>query len=114
MDISVHKVVKSEPVFAVNLVNRTQIGDQRAEAEFVTFHSDILKSILIGDTQKPDTSRDYYKINLLIAFEESRAGDIRIYARIANDRPATAFNFYERFRISEPYHTVGETFSSKL
>jgi hypothetical protein len=31
----------------------------------------------------------------------------RIYARITNDGPATAFDFDVRFRISEPYHTVG-------
>jgi M6 family metalloprotease-like protein len=31
----------------------------------------------------------------------------RIYARIWNDGPATAFDFDVRFRISEPYHTVG-------
>jgi hypothetical protein len=35
-------------------------------------------------------------------------GDVnRIYARIWNDGPATAFDFDVRFRISEPYHTVG-------
>ena len=33
----------------------------------------------------------------------------RIYARITNDGPATAFDFDVRFRISEPYHTVGGT-----
>jgi hypothetical protein len=31
----------------------------------------------------------------------------RVYARIWNDGPATAFDFDVRFRISEPYHTVG-------
>ena len=31
----------------------------------------------------------------------------RIYARITNDGPATAFDFDVRFRISDPYHTVG-------
>ena len=31
----------------------------------------------------------------------------RIYARVHNDGPATAFDFDVRFRISEPYHTVG-------
>jgi hypothetical protein len=31
----------------------------------------------------------------------------RIYARIHNAGPATAFDFDVRFRISEPYHTVG-------
>lgn len=36
------------------------------------------------------------------------AGQInRIYARIHNDGPGTAFDFDVRFRISEPYHTVG-------
>lgn len=114
MDISVHNVVSSETVFVVNLENRIQFGAQRADAEFVKFYSDILKSVLTGDTQEPNIVRDCYQKILLIALPKSRVGDIRIYARIANDRPATAFNFYERFRISEPYHTVGETFSSKL
>ena len=31
----------------------------------------------------------------------------RIYARISNSGPGTAFDFDVRFRISEPYHTVG-------
>jgi M6 family metalloprotease-like protein len=31
----------------------------------------------------------------------------RIYARIHNNGPGTAFDFDVRFRISEPYHTVG-------
>jgi hypothetical protein len=31
----------------------------------------------------------------------------RLYARISNDGPADALNFDVRFRISEPYHTVG-------
>jgi Subtilase family len=31
----------------------------------------------------------------------------RIYARVHNTGPATAFDFDVRFRISEPYHTVG-------
>jgi hypothetical protein len=31
----------------------------------------------------------------------------RIYARVRNTGPATAFDFDIRFRISEPYHTVG-------
>jgi M6 family metalloprotease-like protein len=31
----------------------------------------------------------------------------RIYARIHNSGPGTAFDFDVRFRISEPYHTVG-------
>jgi subtilase family protein len=31
----------------------------------------------------------------------------RIFARIHNDGPATAFDFDVRFKISEPYHTVG-------
>ena len=31
----------------------------------------------------------------------------RIYARIHNAGPATAFDFDVRFRVSEPYHTVG-------
>lgn len=36
------------------------------------------------------------------------AGQVnRIYARIHNAGPATAFDFDVRFRISEPYHTVG-------
>ena len=36
------------------------------------------------------------------------AGQInRIYARVHNAGPATAFDFDVRFRISEPYHTVG-------
>lgn len=40
--------------------------------------------------------------------ENPVAGDInRIYARVHNAGPATAFDFDVRFRISEPYHTVG-------
>jgi hypothetical protein len=31
----------------------------------------------------------------------------RIYARVHNAGPATAYDFSVRFRISEPYHTVG-------
>ena len=31
----------------------------------------------------------------------------RIHARVHNAGPATAFDFDVRFRISEPYHTVG-------
>lgn len=31
----------------------------------------------------------------------------RLYARITNDGPGTAFDFDVRFRISDPYHTVG-------
>ena len=30
-----------------------------------------------------------------------------IHARIHNAGPATAFDFDVRFRVSEPYHTVG-------
>lgn len=40
--------------------------------------------------------------------EKPVAGQInRIYARVHNAGPATAFDFDVRFRISEPYHTVG-------
>ena len=42
------------------------------------------------------------------AIDQPVAGEInRIYARIHNAGPATAFDFDVRFRISEPYHTVG-------
>jgi hypothetical protein len=41
--------------------------------------------------------------------EQPVAGQInRIYARIHNHGPATAFDFDVRFRVSEPYHTVGQ------
>lgn len=40
--------------------------------------------------------------------EKPVAGQVnRIYARVHNSGPATAFDFDVRFRISEPYHTVG-------
>jgi M6 family metalloprotease-like protein len=40
--------------------------------------------------------------------EKPVAGQVnRIYARVHNAGPATAFDFDVRFRISEPYHTVG-------
>jgi hypothetical protein len=40
--------------------------------------------------------------------ENPVAGQVnRIYARVHNAGPATAFDFDVRFRISEPYHTVG-------
>ena len=40
--------------------------------------------------------------------ENPVAGQVnRIYARVHNGGPATAFDFDVRFRISEPYHTVG-------
>jgi hypothetical protein len=40
--------------------------------------------------------------------ERPVAGQVnRIYARVHNAGPATAFDFDVRFRISEPYHTVG-------
>lgn len=40
--------------------------------------------------------------------EHPVAGQVnRIYARVRNDGPATAFDFDIRYRISEPYHTVG-------
>lgn len=40
--------------------------------------------------------------------EHPVAGQVnRIYARVRNAGPATAFDFDVRFRISEPYHTVG-------
>jgi M6 family metalloprotease-like protein len=42
------------------------------------------------------------------AIENPVAGMVnRIYARISNNGPGTAFDFDVRFRISEPYHTVG-------
>ena len=40
--------------------------------------------------------------------EKPVAGQVnRVYARVHNAGPATAFDFDVRFRISEPYHTVG-------
>lgn len=76
MDISARKVGQSATVFAVRLVNKIQIGDQRAEAEFVDAYSSGLMSMLLNRTKDPDMARDCYQKTLLITLNKMRAGDI--------------------------------------
>ena len=88
MNISAREVVNSTTVFAGRLVNKIQIGDQRAEAEFVKVYSDSLMAILLNKAQDPDIARDCYQKTLLITLRKIRAGDIR--------KPESIFAFLSR------------------
>ena len=88
MEISAREVGNSANVIAGRLVNKIQIGDQRAEAEFVKVYSDSLMSILLNKTQDPDIARDCYQKTLLITLRKIRAGDIR--------KPESIFAFLSR------------------
>ena len=77
MEVSAHKTVNSAAVFAVRLVTKIQLGDQRAEAEFVKVYSAILMSIVLAEVQDTDIAGDCYQNTLLIALRKIRAGDIR-------------------------------------
>ena len=92
MDISARKIGNSATVCTVGLVNKIQIGDQRAEAEFVKVYSDILMSILLNTAQDPDIARDCYQKTLLITLRKIRDGDIR--------KPESIFAFLSRTAVN--------------
>ena len=77
MDISVRNVGNSATVFAVRLVNRIQIGDEKAEADFVEAYSSDLMSVLLAKTQDPDIASDCCQKTFLITLKKIRAGGIR-------------------------------------
>ena len=77
MSISAHKVGNSATIFAVRLVNKIQIGDEKAEAEFVEAYSSDLMSMLLNKTKDPDIASDCCQKTLLITLKKIRAGAIR-------------------------------------
>ena len=77
MDISAHKIGSSAAVFAVRLVNKIQIGDENAEADFVEAYSSDLMSVLLAKTQDPDIASDCCQKTFLITLKKIRAGGIR-------------------------------------
>jgi len=109
VDISARKLGKSATVFTVRLVNKIQIGDQRAEAEFVKIYSDSLMSILLKKARDPDIAKDCYQKTLLITLKKIRAGDIRKPESIFAFLSRTAANVVITHRRSEKrYTTLGE------
>jgi len=109
VDISARKIGKSATVFIVRLVNKIQIGDQRAEAEFVKIYSDSLMSILLNKACDPDIAKDCYQKTLLITLRKIRAGDIRKPESIFAFLSRTAANVVITHRRSEKrYTTLGE------
>lgn len=105
MDISAREVFNSTTVFAGRLVNKIQIGDQRAEAEFVNVYSDSLMSILLNKAQDPDIARDCYQKTLLITLRKIRAGDIRKPESIFAFLNSTAVNVVITHRRYENRYT---------
>ena len=105
MDISAREVVNSTTVIAGRLVNKIQIGDQRAEAEFVKVCSDSLMSILLNKAQDPDIARDCYQKTLLITLKKIRAGDIRKPGSILAFLRRTAANVVITHRRTEKRYT---------
>ena len=105
MDISAREVGNSANVIAGRLVNKIQIGDQRAEAEFVKVCSDSLMSILLNKAQDPDIARDCYQKTLLITLRKIRAGDIRNPESIFAFLSRTAANVVITHRRSENRYT---------
>lgn len=109
VDIPARKVVDSEAVFAANLLNQIQTGDQRAEAEFVKVYSDILMSILLSDAHDPDIARDCYQITLMIALKKIRAGDIRKPESVLAFLSRTAANVViTHHRTEKRYASLGD------
>ena len=109
MDISAREVVNSAAVFAVRLVNKIQIGDQRAEAEFVKVYSDSLMSMLLNRVQDPDIARDCYQKTLLITLRKIRAGDIRKPESIFAFLSSTAANVViTHHRFENRYTNLGD------
>jgi RNA polymerase sigma-70 factor (ECF subfamily) len=105
VDISAREVGNSANVFAGRLVNKIQIGDQRAEAEFVNVYSDSLMSILLNKAQDPDIARDCYQKTLLITLRKIRAGDIRKPESIFAFLSSTAINVVITHRRYENRYT---------
>ena len=105
MDISARNTGSSATVFAVRLVNKIQIGDQRAEAEFVRVYSDSLMSILLNKAQDPDIAKECYQKTLLITLKKIRAGDIRKPESIFAFLSRTAANVVITHRRSEKRYT---------
>lgn len=105
MDISAREVFNATTVFAGRLVNKIQIGDQRAEAEFVKVYSDSLMSILLNKAQDPDIARDCYQKTLLITLRKIRAGDIRKPESIFAFLSSTAVNVVITHRRYENRYT---------
>ena len=105
MNISAREVVNSTTVFAGRLVNKIQIGDQRAEAEFVKVYSDSLMAILLNKAQDPDIARDCYQKTLLITLRKIRDGDIRKPESIFAFLCSTAVNVVITHRRYENRYT---------
>ena len=105
MDISARKVGNSATVIAGSLVNKIQVGDQRAEAEFVKVCSDSLMSILLNKAQDPDIARDCYQKTLLITLRKIRDGDIRKPESIFAFLCSTAVNVVITHRRYENRYT---------
>ncbi len=109
MDASVRKAGNSANVFAVRLVDKIQMGDQSAEAEFVNAYSDSLKLMLLNLAQDPEIARDCFQKTLLITLKKIRAGAIRnprsIHAFLR--RTATNVVIIHR-RAEERYTNLGD------
>ena len=67
----------SAVILSASLVNKIQIGDQKAEAEFAAACSNHLLLVLRNCTQNPDIALDCCQKTLLITLKKIRAGDIR-------------------------------------
>ena len=77
MDISARKIGSPAAVFAVRLVNKIQIGDEKAEADFIEAYSSDLMSVLLAKTHDPDIASDCCQKTFLITLNKIRAGGIR-------------------------------------
>ena len=77
MSISAHIDNGSASILSANLVNKIQIGDEKAEAEFVEACSNHLLLLLRNCTKNPDIASDCCQKTLLITLKKIRAGDIR-------------------------------------
>ena len=108
MDISVRKIGSSASVFAVMLVNKIQIGDEKAEADFVEAYSSDLMSMLLSKTQDPDIASDCCQKALLITLKKIRAGSIKKPHSIRAFLRRTASNVViTHHRTEDRYKTLG-------
>lgn len=112
MVIAAHINNGSATVLSASLVNKIQIGDQKAEAEFVEACSIHLLLMLRSCTQNPDIASDCCQKTLLITLNKIRAGSIRKPQSILAFLKRTASNVViTHHRTENRYKNLGEQIS---
>jgi len=94
---------------SVSLVNKIQIGDEKAEADFIEAYSSDLMSMLLSKTQDPDIASDCCQKTLLITLKKMRAGGIRKPKSIRSFLRRTASNVViTHHRTENRYKNLGD------